>query len=154
MMKKEALLRALKAEGIHTALETNGTSPRLPEIQNYVDYLIMDFKHYDADEFLRFTGVKIFSLYQNYEHMQKLGRQLHIRIPLINHINADAPEGFAEYFSRFGSKNTVFEFLPYHEYGKQKWKTEYKISDGFVSDSQLKAFSETFERFGLKTVNT
>ena len=50
--------------------------------------------------------------------------------------------------------NTVFEFLPYHEYGKDKWKTEYKVINGFVSDSVVKDFVKTFEQYGLNTVTT
>ena len=42
-------LKRLRTAGMHTAIETNGTSPHLPKIQEYVDYLIMDFKHFDAD---------------------------------------------------------------------------------------------------------
>ena len=148
------VLKCLRSEGIHTALETNGTSPRLPEIQAYVDYLIMDFKHYDADAFLKFTGVGIDTLRQNYEYLCGIGRQLHIRIPLINHVNADDPEGFAAYFSRFDASNTVYEFLRYHEYGKPKWKTEYQIRDGFISREQIAAFQKAFSDRSLKTINT
>ena len=36
------LLTRLQELGIHTAIETNGTSPRLGEIAEHVDYLIMD----------------------------------------------------------------------------------------------------------------
>ena len=148
------VLIALKTAGIHTALETNGTSPHLPKIQEYVDYLMMDFKHYDPEAFRKFTGVGIEVLLNNYEFLQSTGRQLHIRIPLINHVNADHPEGFAAYFSRFENKNTVYEFLPYHEYGKGKWQTSYQIQDGFVSQDQLHAFKQTFHNYRLKTINT
>ncbi len=147
-------LKQLKTAGIHTALETNGTSPHLWKIQEYVDYLMMDFKHYDAEAFLKFTGADIEVLLKNYEFLQSIGRQLHIRIPLINHVNADYPEGFAQYFSRFENKNTVYEFLPYHEFGKNKWQAAYQIQDGFVSQDQLHAFKKVFKDYCLKTTNT
>ncbi len=147
-------LKRLKSVGIHTAIETNGTSCHLAKIQEYVDYLIMDFKHYDADAFLKFTGIEIKWLLKNYEYIRSLGRQLHIRIPLINHVNADDPQGFAEYFSRFDTSNTVFEFLPYHEYGKEKWTSEYSVTDGFVSNEQINKFKNTFNAYSLKIINT
>lgn len=147
-------LKQLKAAGIHTALETNGTSPHLRNIQEYVDYLIMDFKHYDPEAFLKFTGTDIGELLKNYEYLQNIGRQLHIRIPLINHVNVDHPEGFARYFSLFHNKNTVYEFLPYHEFGKNKWQTAYQIQDGFVSSEQLNTFKKVFKDYCLNTVNT
>ena len=149
-----SVLSSLKAAGIHTAIETNGTSPYLKEIQKHVDYLIMDFKHYDADTFLHYTGVKIDTLRENFAYLCQTGRQLHIRIPLIRHINAESPEAFAEYFSRFDTSNVVFEFLPYHEYGKEKWKTPYTIRDGFLTKEQLQEFFRVFDRYALKTVRT
>lgn len=148
------VLKQLRAAKIHTAIETNGTSPRLPQIQEHVDYLMMDFKHYDNDAFLKFTGVGIEPLLQNYEYLCHIGRQLHIRIPLINHVNAEDPIGFARYLSRFDTANVVFEFLPYHEYGKKKWKTEYQMTDGFVSAEQLSRFQKVFADYHLKTIHT
>ena len=148
------VLYLLTINGIHTAIETNGSSPHLMEIQKHVDYFIMDFKHYDSDAFLRFTGVEIDRLLENYESLCALGRQLHIRIPLINNVNADAPEKFAEYLSGSDTKNVVFELLPYHEYGKEKWKSDYAISDGFVSKEQIERFKKTFCEYGLKIINT
>ncbi len=148
------VLEQLQKEHIHTALETNGTSAHLPEIQKYVDYLMMDFKHYDREAFRKFTGVKIDSLLHNYEYLCGIGRQLHVRIPLINCINTEDPEGFAKFLSSFDTSNVVFEFLPYHEYGKKKWKTEYAIKDGFVSAEQIENFKKTFAAYKLKTVNT
>ncbi len=148
------VLKKLCKEKIHTALETNGTSPHLPLLQEHVDYLMMDFKHYDEHAFLKFTGVKIDSLLQNYEYLCGIGRQLHVRIPLINHINTDNPEKFAQRLSQFDTTNVVFEFLPYHEYGKKKWKTEYQITDGFVSKEQIDRFQKVFAEHHLKTIHT
>ena len=105
------ILAALRAEGINTALETNGTSPHLCEISRYVDYLIMDFKHYDSEILKRHTGVGNEILKKNFESNCKAGLHQHIRIPLINGFNADSPRGFAEYFSLFDTKNTCFEFF-------------------------------------------
>ncbi|MBE6644974.1 MAG: radical SAM protein [Ruminococcaceae bacterium] len=147
------VLKRLRAESIHTALETNGISEHLPEIQQHVDYLVMDFKHYDRDAFKKFTGVSIEPLLKNYEYLCRTQRQMHIRIPLINHINAENPRGFAEYLSGFDTANAVFEFLPYHEYGKEKWKSEYLIEDGFVSKDQLRAFHMIFAEYHLKTIH-
>ena len=156
MQAKELIdaLKKLHAASIHTALETNGTSHRLLEIARYVDYLIMDVKHFDPAMFQEFTGVQIEKLHKNYECLQRSCRQLHIRIPIINHINADHPEKFAEYFARYDTGNTVYEILPYHEFGKNKWKTEYQIKDGFVSQDQINTFIRVFKEAGLKIIHT
>ena len=148
------LLKLLKKENIHTCIETNGTSERLPEIAEFVDYLIMDFKHYDSAELEKYTGVGNERIKQNFEALCTSGRQLHLRIPLINGINAEDPKGFSEYFKKHNTQNLVFEFLPYHEYGKGKWKTEYKVQNGFITKECLENFMNAFEANGLKIINT
>lgn len=148
------VLKALRNEGINTALETNGTGERLSEITEFVDYLIMDFKHFDSAELQKYTGVGNEIIKKNFEENCKKGRQQHIRIPLINGINAYSPEKYAEYFSGFDTSNTVFEFLSYHEYGKDKWKSEYKVKNGFITEEILKDFKDTFTRYGLRVVTT
>lgn len=148
------LLMALQAAGINTALETNGTSPHLPEIAKHVDYLIMDFKHHDSDELKKYTGVGNEVIKQNFEYFCSSGRQLHIRIPLINNINTQSPEAFADYFAKHNTENVVFEFLEYHEYGKEKWTSEYMVKDGFITREILEDFKQTFASRGLKTTTT
>ncbi len=147
-------LKALKAENIHTAIETNGTSKRLNELLPFTDYLIMDFKHYDSDILKEYTGIGNENIKFNFEQNCKNKRQQHIRIPIINGINSEHPEKFAEYFSLFDTSNTVFEFLPYHEYGKEKWESEYKVKNGFITDDILKIFKSTFTAKDLKLITT
>ncbi len=148
------LLKLLKSDNIHTCIETNGTSPRLPALLEYIDYLIMDFKHYNNEELKKYTGMSNETIKKNFEETCKSGRQQHIRIPLINGINTKNPDGFAEYFSKFDTTNTVFEFLTYHEYGKGKWTGEYKVKNGFVDHGTLNKFTEVFMRYNLKLIKT
>lgn len=148
------LLGLLKSENIHTAIETNGTSPKLAELLDFIDYLIMDFKHYDSEILKKYTSVGNEVIKSNFEKICNMGRQAHIRIPLINGINTENPEGFASFFSEFNTENVVFEFLAYHEYGKDKWTEEYKVKNGFISEDALKNFKEVFERYNLKTIIT
>lgn len=148
------LLKNLKNEKINTALETNGTSKHLTELLEFVDYLIMDFKHYDNEVLKEYTGVAIDWIKKNYEYNCKIKRQQHIRIPLINGVNTAEPQEFAKYFSSFDTSNTVFEFLPYHEYSKEKWKGNYKIQNGFITMDVLQRFKKTFEEYGLKIITT
>ena len=148
------LLKLLKKENIHTCIETNGTHPRLSELLEFIDYLIMDFKHFDSDALKKYTGVGNETIKENFEKNCQSGQQQHIRIPLINGINTDNPEGFSAYFSKFDTSNTVFEFLTYHEYGKEKWTQEYRVENGFVSDETLKQFKEKFKENNLKLITT
>ncbi len=147
------LLKLLKEEKIHTAIETNASSPRFCEIAELVDYLIADFKHYDENMHKKWIGVGNEAVKHNLERIFSSGRQVHIRIPLIKNVN-DNPQGFADYFSRLDTSNAAFEFLPYHEYGKDKWTEEYQITDGFVSDETVKQFKNLFVAKGFKVTAT
>ena len=148
------LLKMLKKAGIHTAIETNGTSAHLQELLEDIDYLMMDFKHYDSDILKRYTGVGNEQVKYNFEENCRKKRKQHIRIPLIRHINSEHPEEFAKYFSAFDTQNTVFEFLPYHEYGKEKWVDTYQVKDGFITEAQQKEFEAIFKQYGLQIVRT
>lgn len=147
------LLKKLKDNVIHTAIETNGSYDSLKVIAEYVDYLIVDMKHYDDSEHMKWVGASNRSVKENLEYFFSLGRQIHIRIPVVNGVNND-PQGFADYFRNFDTSNAVFEFLAYHEFGKDKWQGNYQIENGFVESGTINKFKETFENHGLKIVVT
>lgn len=147
------LLKALKENGIHTAIETNGSLPAIRELSEYIDYLIVDLKHFDEAEHIKWTRASNLSTKVNLEFFFERKRQLHIRIPVVNGVNAD-PQGFVNYFSKFDTSNAVFEFLSYHEFGKDKWQGRYEIENGFVSDDIIKRFISVFEQNGMKTIIT
>ena len=148
------VLSRLKKEGIHTAIETNATSAQLLALSPYIDYLIMDFKHFDSDVLKQYTGIGNAQILKNFVGLCALRTQLHIRIPLIHGFNTDDPEGFAAFFSAHDTSHCVFEFLPYHEYGKEKWKTPYQIKDGFITPEIQKSFEQAFLSHALITVKT
>ena len=147
------LLKKLKEAGISTAIETNASNPHLIEIAEYVDYLIADFKHYDTAIHKKWIGVGNEAVKENLEKVFLSGRQIHIRIPLIHNVN-DTPQGFVDFFTKHDTSNAVFEFLPYHEFGKDKWTAEYEIENGFVSDETVKEFKNLFVANGLTVVST
>ncbi len=149
-----SLLSRLRAADIHTAIETNGTSERLGELLSEVDYLMMDFKHFDDERLRAVTGVGNQIVKQNYEQNCRTGRQQHIRIPLIGGFNADDPQGFADYFSAHDTSHTVFELLPYHEYGKEKWREAYTVENGFVSSETVARFRQVFLEHKLTLITT
>lgn len=147
------LLEKLKEAGINTCIESNASLPSVKVIAGFIDYLIVDFKHYDADIHKKWIGVTNKTVKENIEFFLSSGRQIHIRIPVIHGIN-DCPHGFVDYFKQHDTSNAVFEFLAYHEFGKDKWQGEYEVSDGFLPSGTIKNFKETFENNGLKTIVT
>ncbi len=155
MQSKELieLLKKLKKSDINTCIESNASLPSVKEVAEYIDYLIVDFKHYDDEMHKKWVGVSNKTVKENIEYFLLSGRQIHIRIPVIHGIN-DNPDGFVDYFKNLNTSSAVFEFLAYHEFGKDKWQGEYEISDGFLPPETIKNFTEKFESYGMKTVVT
>lgn len=147
------VLKKARELGVNTAIENNGSSPRLCEISDYVDYMIVDIKHPDDDIHKKYVGHSNKMTVENLIKLSGRRSQLHVRIPLINHVNTD-PEPFAELFGKMNMANAVVEILAYHEYGKCKWTEEYQITDGFVTDEQIKIFKNRLEKDGIHFIET
>lgn len=155
----EELLRLLKKDNIHIAVETNGTHPRLPELFPFIDWLIIDFKHYDADQHHNVLGTSNKTVLDNIRCAAHTRNQLLIRIPLINNFNAsvDDAEHFAEMISSWISDSIKVELLCYHEYGKDKWHQcglSYAMHDGFVTEEQFRAFGDVLKSHHISLVHT
>lgn len=149
----EAIFKAVREKGVNTAIETNGSSPRLPELSEHIDYLMMDIKEPDDDIHKKFVAHSNRKTIENFKTLSEIRNQLHIRIPLINGVNTD-PKPFVDLFSSVNMNNVSVEILPYHEYGKCKWVEEYEITDGFVSEETLKEFADALKNAGVKLINT
>jgi glycyl-radical enzyme activating protein len=153
------LLQRLREAGIHTAIETNGTHPRLDELFPLVDYLIIDFKHHDDRQLRAATGVGNLRVKRNLAKAIALHPQLLVRIPLIAGVNdspADA-EAFAAFFRPFDTRRARFEFLAYHDYGRDKWAQSgmsYRIGNGFVKEETLALFDGVFRASKLDVIRT
>ena len=145
------LLEKLSAAGINTAMETNGSHPQLTELD--VDFLIMDFKHFDEERHKLWTCFSNQITLDNFSKMAESGRQLLVRIPVINGVNAE-PQGFVQCFKKYDCTNIKFEFLAYHEFGKNKWKEKYEIENGYVTQKIMADFKNTFNDNGLNVVRT
>jgi pyruvate formate lyase activating enzyme len=153
------ILKQLKQENIHIAIETNATHPRLLELLPYLDLLIADLKHSDSEIHKKYTGLPNETIIENLKFASQKNLELWIRTPLINGFNADADfiEGFINIYKQFNLRNTSFELLRYHEFGKTKWAQcgkEYTITDGHVTDEIVYAYEKAYLQAGLKVIHT
>lgn len=151
------LLRALKGQGIDTAIETNGTHPRLPELFDCIDHLIVDFKQPFAQRHRAITGVDSSNLLSNLRRAAREHPDVLVRIPFVNGYNASREdmEQFARVLSEFGG--VPVELLRYHEYGRAKWDRmglTYPVENGFVSEEQVSGFLSILHAHGVRTVRT
>ena len=148
------LLLALKAAGINTAIETNGTHPKLPSLFPVVDHLMIDFKHPDDEIHRELTGVGNGTVKQNIEAAALLGKPVLVRLLLLEGHNTQYLREYLEFFGSVNTSRISFEFLRYHEYGKDKWKGGYAFPPAFVTDETLSKFKRAFTEASLKIVHT
>ena len=145
----KAFLSALKAEGVHTCIETNGLHPRLPELFPVLDLLIMDVKHHDPEKHRIATGLPNDAVFRNIAAALNAGQATALRIPLIGGFNSSEEDAvrFAARLTelRVPGRMTV-EILPYHEYGKSKYA---KLGLPYTMDDTAKVTEEAVRRFAL-----
>jgi pyruvate formate lyase activating enzyme len=155
----KSLLLEVKSLTINTAIETNGSHPKLAELFPLIDFLMIDCKHYDSKIHKRTTGLGNEIIIKNIEAAAKNRAQLLIRIPLIGGFNSSKrdADNYAKLFKTICSENCQFELLKYHEFGKDKWAQcgkDYKMNNATISDDDFLAFSEVFKTNGLKLTHT
>ena len=157
----KALLAMLHAEGIHTCIETNGICKRLPELFPVLDLLIMDIKHYDPHIHQQITGLSNQITIENITNALSANQQLALRIPLIGGFNASESDAmaFATLFQKLGVvRNATVELLPYHEYGKDKYRSlglEYTMTESAkISTEQLARYRRILEDIGITIIHT
>lgn len=155
------LLSRLREEGVHTCIETNGTSLCLPELFPVLDLLIMDIKHYNAEIHRSITGVSCGNTFRNIQAAIVQGQPLALRIPVIGGFNASEADaaGFAEKLKELGipGKATV-ELLAYHEYGKDKYAAlgmDYTMTEeARVSPRSLQYLRICLQEAGIQVIRT
>lgn len=153
-----ALFKRVREGGVHTALETNATHPRLPALFPLLDLLIADFKHPDPQAHRRFTGLSNETVRANIERAASEGMELLVRIPLIHGVNDDgaALSGFAAFLGRFSGRLRA-EVLRYHEYGRDKWEKcgmTYQMKDAFLPEGRAEQLENMLRAEGLEIVRT
>ena len=120
----EALLKACKARGMATAIETGGYASwhTLEPIIPYADFILYDIKHINSLRHRQLTGVSNERTLENARRIAGLGFPLAIRYAVIPGFN-DGPEDREALF-RFS--NTLpgvkrIDLLPYHRLGESKY---------------------------------
>ena len=125
-MQREAsveLLRACKAIGISTAVETCGyvDEETLGDAIPFADLFLWDIKDTDDERHLQYTGVSHQKILKNLAFADENGAKIRIRCILVNGINTNEAHytRIAEIASSLSGCEGV-ELLPYHAYGGTK----------------------------------
>ena len=117
------LLKQLKQEGIHTAVDTCGFVSRqlLDAVIPYTDIFLYDIKALDADVHIACTGQSNRLILDNLLYLDSCGVKTEIRIPFIPEKNGDQIGKIARFLRRLRYMTKV-RVLPYHNYAGSKYK--------------------------------
>lgn len=123
------LFRILKANGIHTAVDTSGITfdklhtEKLDELLKFTDLVLLDIKHIDDNEHKKLTGFSNKNVLEFAKYLSESGKDLWIRHVLVTGIT-DNDEYLSELKNFIDGLKTVkkVEVLPYHGMGEVKYE--------------------------------
>lgn len=130
-----ALVRALKEEGIHTAIDTAGNVPL--ELSGAVlreaDLILLDIKSLDERQAFSLTGMGNSDTLATLAYCQAIGKDVWIRHVLVPGwtLAETRLSELSHFLTAFSVVKTV-ELLPYHNLGAYKWeqlKMRYPLKD-------------------------
>lgn len=118
-----ALLKALKEEGVNTALDTCGHVPWAVYEKSLplCDVYLYDLKHMDSAMHKKLTGQGNELILSNLEKLSQAGARIQIRIPLIPGLN-DSEENIrasGEFLQKIAPEKV--KLLPYHQMARMKY---------------------------------
>jgi pyruvate formate lyase activating enzyme len=118
-----ALLRAARAAGLHTCLDTSGHAPwrTLAAVVDDVDLFLFDYKATDDATHRALTGVSNARILENLDRLYRLGARVVLRCPLVPGVNdtVDHLAGIASLSARYPSLAGI-EIMAYHALGRDK----------------------------------
>ena len=115
-------LKALKKEGINTAVDTCGfvSKEAIDKVLPYTDTFLYDIKAIDEDVHIKCTGQSNKIILENLKHIDSLGKKIEIRIPYVPEYNSDQIEKIAGVLRILKNIKAV-KVLPYHNYAGSKY---------------------------------
>lgn len=118
-----ALLRAAKAHGLHTCLDTSGAVAQrwVAAAAEVTDLFLYDYKATDPGEHRRLTGVSNRLILDNLDLLYRQGARIVLRCPLVPGLNDTAEHlgGIAALDARYPELEGI-DIMPYHDLGRDK----------------------------------
>ena len=148
-----ALLKALKAEGIHTAVDTCGmvTKGALDKVLPYTDVFLYDVKGVDEATHIHCTGQANAQILDNLRYLDEQGAAVEIRIPYVPDFNDKEMEKIGQLLS--GLKHlTKVRILPYHNLAGSKYTSlglKNTLPGRVPTQNEVTMVEDTLKKYGL-----
>lgn len=116
------LLKALKKENIHTAVDTCGFVSReaIDKVIPYTDIFLYDVKAFDEAVHIKCTGQSNKIILDNLKYLNEKGKKIEIRIPYVPNYNSGETDKIFNFLKNFKSI-TKIRVLAYHNYAGSKY---------------------------------
>jgi pyruvate formate lyase activating enzyme len=152
------MVRAFKKEGINTGVDTCGHVPwsNIEAVAPYVDFLLWDLKHLDAEKHKALTGVSNTLILDNIRLASDANIPLYIRVPVIPGYN-DSEENIRATceFVRTLSSVVEVDLIPLHHLGQSRYESldrRYALAHvPLPRESALESVKKLVESYGLTT---
>jgi len=133
------ILKLAKENGLHTAIETcgYGSGEQIRKVAEYTDVFLYDIKECDALRHKLFTGVDSKLILENLALVDKLGKDIILRCPIIPGCNdrSDHLEGIAAIANSLSHVIRI-DVEPYHPLGESKSEALGKSYKSFSSPTK------------------
>lgn len=152
----EELLKRLKDNNIHTAVDTCGavSFESLKRAAKYADVFLYDIKLMDDEKHLEFTGMSNKLILDNLKKLSEIHKNINLRMPIIEGVNGDEDHILKTILFIGGLNISKVNLLPYHDIAKHKYKKLGKVYEddrmSKPSDEKMQRFKEMFENKGYK----
>lgn len=150
-----AALAALRARGVHTALDTCGLPARnLPETAALADLVLFDLKLMDGPRHLHWTGVDNAEILAALEALGRTHPNLRVRVPVVPGVNDD--DANMDATARFVATlpGAQADLLPYHATGAAKFARlgRHYALDGVQppAPERMEELAQRFRNHGIK----
>ena len=143
------LLRAAKASGLHTAIESTAFVPfdKINGLLENLDQFLLDIKHTDSQKHELFTGKPNTLILENARKIAESGKtELIVRVPVVPEFNCTHGEirSIAEFAATLKGVKEI-HLLPYHRLGQDKYAA---LGREYVMSGTVPPTEETMD--GLK----
>jgi pyruvate formate lyase activating enzyme len=117
------LVRRAKESSLHVAIETCGFAPQknYEKILPYIDLFLFDIKSTDPAKHRELTGQDLTLIHENLRFIDRSGKKLHLRCPLVPGVNDSETElaGIAALADTLENVQSI-DIEPYHPLGVSK----------------------------------
>jgi pyruvate formate lyase activating enzyme len=155
------LLKALKKENIHTAIETCGyfNGEKIDDLVKFVDLFLFDIKMIDRHKHRDFTGVNNNKILANFTKILSIvgNKRIIPRIPLIPGVNTDLTtiQRIIGFLKRVHYDGHI-HLMPYNKLTKTKYekvgKGDLYKDLGELTDDNLNLITELFEEHSYEVI--